>query len=285
MNTEDFKIITDYIYRVCGIALGQEKEYLLIQRLEPIALEFGCPDLSCFAKMLVGRTFDTSLREKVIEAITTNETSFFRDIQPFIDFNTIILPALVKLAEVRSARIPARRGSKIAIWSAASSTGQEAYTLAMLITEYLAGRSTSIVPQDFLITGTDISSQVLSQAMAGEYSESEISRGLSFDRKLRHFEQIGSKWVAKPHLRELVMFRQLNLMDDFTFLGGFDIIFCRNVLIYFDTECKRKILYRMNQMLSEEGVLVLGSVENVYGISDRFESYSCGGSNFYTPIK
>lgn len=281
MRTEEYKIIIKYIYDVCGIALGDNKEYLISQRLSSIAEEFSCDTLEDFAKLLQTRSFDSNLREKVVVAITTNETSFFRDSSPFNDFYEQVLPDLTKLARDRKARPFTRRGNKVAIWSAASSTGQEAYTISMLINEYLGTGRDGVVPQDFLITGTDISSEVLAKAMAGEYTSSEIARGVSSQRLAKHFEEVDNKWVVKPHLRSIVEFRQLNLVNSFTHLGGFDIIFCRNVLIYFDDDTKRSIFNQIVSMLSDEGILILGSAENIYGLCDELESFSCGSSIFY----
>ncbi len=281
MNTEEYKTITRYVYDVCGITLGEDKQYLISQRLTSVAEEFGCKALSSFAALLQVRRNDSSLREKVVVAITTNETSFFRDSQPFKDFSKVVLPQLTTLAAERKKRIPVRRGSKISIWSAASSTGQEAYTLAMQINDYLGAGRAGVLPEDFLITGTDISSDVLAKAMAGEFSEIEVGRGLEVAQLQRHFEQIGKNWVVKPHLRDLVEFRQLNLMQKFTHLGSFDVVFCRNVLIYFDLETKRKILSQIYNMLAPDGILVLGVSENTYTISDKFESFNCGKSVFY----
>jgi chemotaxis protein methyltransferase CheR len=281
MNAEEYSKIVEYVYEICGITLGSGKEYLIKQRLEPVAREFNCETLSAFATLLKTKGYDSVIREKVIVAITTNETSFFRDTKPFVDFGNNILPKLVDLASERKNRSIIRKGSKISIWSAASSTGQEAYTLAMQINEYLGAGKKGIIPQDFLITGTDISSRVLAKAMAGEFTKMEIGRGLTTQRLGKHFEEFGDSWIAKPHLKELVEFRQLNLMNDFTHLGGFDVVFCRNVLIYFDIDTKKKILNQILEMLTPEGILVLGSAENVYGLCDGFESFICGNSAFY----
>lgn len=233
MNKSEYHLIAEFIYQSCGIALGEEKQYLMEQRLIPVAKEFGGKSLVELASLIQSKGQDSVLKEKVIGAITTNETSFFRDQSPFVSFQNFLLPELTDLAVKRRERLAMRRGNKISIWSAASSTGQEAYTLAMLIHEYLGSGRSGIQPRDFSILGTDISTEVLSQAIAGEYSVHELSRGIGPERKVKHFEQVGEKWVAKPHLRELVQFKQLNLMENFTFLGGFDVVFIRNVLIYF----------------------------------------------------
>lgn len=285
MRSEEYQIITKYIYDVCGIALGDNKEYLISQRLSDIAEEFSCATLEDFAKLLQTRSFDSNLREKVVVAITTNETSFFRDNSPFNDFYQQILPGLTDLARERKARPFTRRGNKVSIWSAASSTGQEAYTISMLINEHLGTGKDGVIPEDFLITGTDISSEVLAKAISGEYTQSEIARGVSSQRLTKHFEQVDNKWVVKPHLRALVEFRQLNLVNSFTHLGGFDIIFCRNVLIYFDDDTKRSIFNQMVSMLSDDGILILGSAENIYGLCDELESFNCGNSIFYRKKK
>ncbi len=284
MNNDEYKKIIKYVYDACGISLGDGKEYLISQRLTPVAEEFSCQSLSEFSRFLGGRSFDSNLREKVVVAITTNETSFFRDSTPFNDFNLQLLPKLLKTAQNRKDRHYARRGNKISIWSAASSTGQEAYTLSMLINEFLGTGVSGVIPEDFLITGTDISSEVLARAVTGEFSQAEVNRGLDKNRLNKHFELIADRWVAKPHLRNLVEFRQLNLTNDFTHLGGFDIIFCRNVLIYFDSDTKRSILKQIASLLSPDGVLILGAAENTYGLCDELESFNCGASSFYRKI-
>ncbi len=281
MTAEEFKKITAFIYDACGIALGEGKEYLIEQRLEPIYLELDYKDATAFVADLGRIQYNSAIKEKIVEAITTNETSFFRDIQPFESFRDALLPQLVDRAVERKNRSLSRLGNKISIWSAASSTGQEAYSLAMIISEYFDDHTGDVTAKDFLITGTDISGAVLAKAISGEYNETDVTRGLSTFRLSKHFEPAGTKKVVKSYLKEMVEFRRLNLMHDFTFLGGFDMIFCRNVLIYFDEDTKKKILKQMYSMLAPGGFLVLGSAESLYGISDEFESVSYGSFTAY----
>lgn len=277
----DYKELRTFIHDICGIKLGEEKAYLLKQRLEPVARSFGCDTLEDLTSLLKDKGNDTVLKEKIITEITTNETSFFRDPHFYQDFQRHILPKVFQIAKERASRVPVRRGNKIAIWSAASSTGQEAYSLAMLINEYLGDSKEGIVPYDFSITGTDISSKVLTKAIAGCYKEFETERGLTVDRRNKHFERDECGWNVKPHLRNMVQFRQLNLMEDFSFLGSFDIVFIRNVLIYFDDLSKKRILEKIHSMLAPEGLLVLGAAESLYNITDKFESLKYGQSIFY----
>lgn len=281
LSDADFNALRGYILKVCGINLGDEKKYLVTQRLTPVMRAQGCADFTEFVK-LISRFSDERLRSEVISAITTNETFFFRDGHPFEMFRKILLPVMCEWAISRKQRAVVRKGSKVSILSAGSSTGQEPYTLSMIIHDHLkAGRPTSLMPEDFSITATDISSRVLAQAMAGEYTDLEIRRGLNDELREAHFTKEGGKWVVREPIRNLVEFRKVNLMEPFLHLGGYDVIFCRNVLIYFDEAAKRRILDQFHSMLADGGFLVLGATENTYGITDRFESRHAGGSVLY----
>lgn len=281
MNTTEYQSAKDYIFKICGINLGDSKEYLIEQRLEPLAKEYLCNSLGEFIQLLEERGFDQSLKERVICAVTTNETSFFRDIDPFDVFKNHILPDLMKLAIDRKNSSYIRRGPKVQIWSAASSTGQEAYSLAMLINESLTGEINDLEQEDFLITGTDISSSVLSKAILGIYGEHELARGINNYRRNRHFIKVGNQWEVQSHLKRIVEFRPINLVQNFTYLGSYDLIFCRNVLIYFDNKTKQSILNQIYDMLAPKGYLILGSAESIYGIHDGFESENFGSVILY----
>jgi len=277
----DFELIRSYIHKICGIYLTAEKEYLVKQRLEPIVTAQGCTSFSEFARIL-SACQDEYLRDKIIAAITTNETSFFRDIHPYRVFEKHILPALYEKVIERKARPVERRGPKISILSAGSSTGQEPYSLAMLIYDNLqfAGKN-NVTPDDFSIVATDVSSRALAKAVAGEYNDIEIARGLTDLQKAVHFHNEQGLWIIKDYLKKMVDFRKVNFIESIEHLGGFDIIFCRNVMIYFDNDMKTNMLQQFYHLLTDDGYLVLGSTENIYGQSDFFESKHVDNSILY----
>lgn len=281
LSSQEFELLRKYIHDICGLAISDNKAYLIRQRLEPLAMAHGCKTFGEFYQM-ISRSSLPMLQEKIINAITTNETSFFRDEHPFTAFEEQILPKLGDMIQKRKARPNPRKGPKVRLWSAGSSSGQEAYSLAMLIQEYAtANRHLPISVEDFGVLATDISSRMLSRAMTGEYSEPEIRRGLSPDRMEKYFKKVGPRWVISSDIRSMVEFRQVNLVRAFGMLGGFDVIFCRNVLIYFDNSTKTRVIEQFFNMLSDEGLLILGATENVYGITDKFDSVHHGPTLFY----
>ncbi len=273
LTDTDFVNLCKYIYDKCGIVIKSEKVYLIQERLAPVAESHGCKNFSEFYFKLA-KNSPPSLQDQTITAITTNETSFFRDNHPFETFKKKILPELGKIVLERKNKIPERKGAKVRIWCAASSTGQEPYCLAILLHEYIRSvKHKGIIETDFEVLATDISSKVLAQAIAGEFRDFEVKRGLTASYMNTYFTQEeNGKWTINKNIRDLVEFRRLNLMRSFTMLGGFDAIFCRNVLIYFDEDSKRKILDQFHYMLTNDGFLVLGGTENTYGITDKFKS-------------
>ena len=283
MTDQDFLTLKAYIQKVCGIALGEEKKYLVQQRLEELAISNGARSFSEFcAKLYKEESF--MLRDQVIAEITTTETFFFRDSYPFETFKDTLLPALGDT--IRRRRFPTAgesRPSKVRIWSAAASTGQEPYSIAMLTYEYAINhRHKGIDPSFFEILATDISPKVLGKAVAGEYTEMEISRGLSKDYVEKFFEKKGDLYAVKPFIQNMIQFRRLNLTEHFTTLGSFDVIFCRNVLIYFDNETKKKILDQFARMLTDDGILLLGASETVSGLTDVFDRKVSGKTVMYS---
>jgi chemotaxis protein methyltransferase CheR len=225
--------------------------------LLPIARKAGMVSLGCLVTAL--RRGDEALMTAVVESMTTNETFFFRDKVPFENFRAAILPAL----------LAARRMTRcIRIWSAASSSGQEPYSLAMTLKELedmLAGWRIEIV-------ATDLASGVLQKAQAGIYSQFEVQRGLPIQLLIKYFSKVGDMWQIAPELRAMVKFRQLNLLSDFSSLGAFDLIFCRNVLIYFDQDTKTGVLKRLGRVTATDGYLVLGAAETVVGLTESFRT-------------
>jgi chemotaxis protein methyltransferase CheR len=258
VTPSDYEYLRKLLKERSGLDLSADKQYLVESRLLPLARKSslaGIPEL--VAKM---RGSAEALTAEVVEAMTTNETFFFRDKIPFDHLREAVLPAL---AQARAARRSLR------IWCAASSTGQEPYSIAMCLKEagpLLSGWRTEIV-------ATDLSQAVLEKSKSGVFSQFEVQRGLPIQLLVKYFTQNGELWQISSELRGMVQHRQLNLMQDFSHLGTFDIIFCRNVLIYFDQNTKVSIFERMSRMLEPDGVLALGAAESVVGITNTFKPY------------
>lgn len=245
-----------YLEDACGIVLGDNKHYLVTSRLKRVTEEFSFPSLSEMMNTLV-KGNDRHLREKVIDAMTTNETMWFRDVYPFDILKKELLPEL------------AQNKMPIRIWSAASSTGQEAYSISMATSEFQLsnpGKLTSNIE----IVGTDISQTVVNQAKLGIYDELSVVRGLSTERRDKFFRKKDDKWSINPDIMQRTRFTELNLLNNYALLGKFDIIFCRNVLIYFSSEMKKDILERMGQILKPGGTLILGGSESPTGYTKAF---------------
>ena len=287
INDNEFSLLRSLIYHHCGIVVNDQKKYLIIQRLGPILAEKNCRTFGEFYSMIKDLQPSDPLLVKTVEAITTNETSFFRDEHPFMNFRDQLLPELIKKVLVPNPSMPFSV-PKLRIWSAASSFGQEAYSLAMCIMEYLKERNTIpyINHMNFQIIATDISREVIARAREGRYNQIEMARGLSEERRGRFFRKNGADWHIDHSVRKMVDFQQINLIKPFTSLGYFDIIFCRNVLIYFDDKTKSFILDQFHQMIPAHGHLVLGAMENTYNLSTKFESRrGCSGTIYYVPAR
>lgn len=257
MKSEDFELISGLLKERSGLILPPDKVYLLESRLTPIAHKRGLETLDDLVNEIrINRAED--LLVDVTEAMTTNESFFFRDNKPFDLFKDYVLPQLL---ESRSDR------KKIRIWCAAASTGQEPYSLAIILKEMeakLAGWNIEII-------GTDISQKVLDKAKVGLFSQFEVQRGLPIQMLIKYFNQVGELWQISEEIRSMVSYRKFNLLEPFTLLGSFDVIFCRNVLIYFDQSTKTEVLERMRKLLPEDGTLLLGAAETVLGITDKFK--------------
>ena len=284
MTKSEFDSLRRHVRQICGIELADDKEYLIRQRFEPLAEKMGCSTFGEFL-LLIDSDSQGKLRDEIIAAITTNETFFFRDDTTFEMFRKHILPSLAATAEERKNRSNSRKGSKITILSAGASTGQEAYSLAMMINDrYPFPSVDSVNADDYTILGGDISQRVLAKAISGEYTDAEADRGLNEPYRSLYFYREKGGWSAKDKIRRIVQFRRVNFVEPFTFLGGFDCIFCRNMLIYFDIETKIRILEQFHQMLAPEGFLVLGATENIYGLNDKFNSVHVAGSIVYVKV-
>jgi len=256
VTPQDFDYLRKLLRERSGLVLASEKQYLAESRLVPVARRHGMTTLGELIDRLRNKS-PAALIAEVVEAMTTNETFFFRDKLPFDHFRDTMIPALI------AARA---RDKRIRIWCTAASTGQEPYSLAIM----LKGVSTSLAGFRVDIIATDLSSEVLDKAKVGIYSQFEVQRGLPVQLLVKFFEQRGETWQLAPELRSMVQFRTLNLLNDFSALGSFDVVFCRNVLIYFDQNNKVAVLNRIARQLSDDGYLVLGAAETVIGLTDSF---------------
>jgi len=251
----DYQFLQKLLKDRSGLDLSADKQYLVESRLLPIARKLGLPGISELAqKIKVGAE---DIAKQVVEAMTTNETFFFRDKIPFDHLRETILPTLLReRAGRRSLRI----------WSAACSTGQEPYSIAMCLKEYGVDLNSWRIE----IVATDLSQGVLEKSKAGIFSQFEVQRGLPIQLLVKHFKQIGDMWQINADIRAMVQFRQLNLLQDITHLGQFDVVFCRNVLIYFDQDTKSVIFGRLAKVTASDGYLMLGAAETVVGLTDTF---------------
>jgi len=258
MKPEDFDLFSLMVKQRSGLVLTKDKAYLLESRLIPVARKWNLKTLDDLAAQARATREEALLRD-ITEAMTTNESFFFRDQKPFDQFRQKLLPYLLNT-----------RASKkhIRIWSAAASSGQEAYSLAIICNEEAA----KLQGWKIDIIGTDISSEIVERAKSGIYSQFEVQRGLPITMLVKYFQQVSAdRWQIKDNIRQMVSFREGNLLQDFGPIGIFDIIYCRNVLIYFDQATKTKVLESMSKIMAPDGYLLLGGAETVLGISDRFK--------------
>ena len=258
MTPLDYEYLQKILKDRSGLMLSADKKYLLESRLMPLARKAGVAGISELVQKMKGGS--SSITAQVVEAMTTNETFFFRDKVPFEHFRDTIMPEVLKARANRKS---------VRIWCAAGSTGQEPYSLAMSLKEMgaaLAGWRVEII-------ATDLSTEVLEKSKSGVYSQFEVQRGLPIQLLVKYFKQNGELWQISPELRAMVQHRQLNLLHDFSQLGTFDIIFCRNVLIYFDQDTKINIFGRLAKTMEADGFLVLGAAETVVGLTDVFKPF------------
>jgi chemotaxis protein methyltransferase CheR len=257
VTPQDFDFLRKLLRERSGLVLSAEKQYLAESRLVPVARRHAIATLGELIGKLKAND-NASLASEVVEAMTTNETFFFRDKLPFDHFRDTALPALIAAHA---------RDKRIRIWCAAASSGQEPYSVAMILREFnaqLAGYRTEII-------ATDLSGEVLARAKAGIYSQFEVQRGLPIHQLVKYFSQVSENWQIAPEIRAMVQFRPLNLLKDFSALGTFDMVFCRNVLIYFDQDTKIQVLNRLARQMAETSFLALGAAETVVGLTDTFK--------------
>jgi chemotaxis protein methyltransferase CheR len=252
----DYDFLRGLLKQRSGLDLSADKHYLVESRLVPLARKAGLPGIAELVQRMKGGGAEV-LTTEVVEAMTTNETFFFRDKIPFDHLRDTIVPALLQSRSNRKS---------LRIWSAACSTGQEPYSIAMCLKEKGAALSGWRIE----IVATDLSKEVLEKSRSGIYSQFEVQRGLPIQLLVKYFAQVGELWQLNSEIRGMVQHRQLNLLHDFAHLGKFDVIFCRNVLIYFDQETKINIFDRMAKVMEVDGMLMLGAAESVVGITDAF---------------
>jgi len=254
----DFDFLRRLLHERSGLVLPAEKQYLAESRLLPLARRHGLTSLGELIAKLREAQAEAPLVTEVVEAMTTNETFFFRDKIPFDHLRDTIMPSLI------AARAKEKR---IRIWCTAASSGQEPYSIAMT----LKSMGAALAGFRIDILATDLSMEVLERARHGLYSQFEVQRGLPIHLLVKFFSKEGEMWQVAPELRGMVQFRPLNLLKDFSPLGMFDIVFCRNVLIYFDQESKIGVFNRVAKQMSDDGFLVLGAAETVVGLTDAFK--------------
>lgn len=257
MSGGDFEYFCDLIKDRSGIVLSPEKSYLVENRLAPIARQHEHADVPALLRAIRASTDETLLRE-VTDALTTNESFFFRDKKPFDAFREVMMPHIL---ETRATR------RRLRIWCAACSSGQEPYSLAMILKDMGA----AVEGWNIEIVATDISHEILERAKEGIFSQFEVQRGLPAKMLVTNFEKSGDNWAVKPDLKKTITFKFFNLLDDPRSLGTFDIVFCRNVLIYFDQPTKQKVLESIAGASESDAFLVLGAAETMIGMSNAFK--------------
>lgn len=261
LQTQEFQAVGAYIHTLCSLSLDPSKTYLIENRLGPIAEELCC---GSYTELMQRARQDGSggLQRRIINEITTRETLFFRDSAPFDLLRYKLIPELVDRRSKTTGPIPIR------IWSAACSSGQELYSIAIALRETLG----DLARYKIRLLGTDISDAAVATASAGIFNDVEISRGLSDTSLSRYFSRVEAGWKIRDELRAMACFKKLNLVQDFTSVGSFDIVFCRNVAIYFNEPDKVSLFTRIGERLEKDGQLIIGSMESLNGICPRFES-------------
>jgi chemotaxis protein methyltransferase CheR len=265
LSQSDFAFVSTLVRREASIVLAPGKEYLVEARLIPVARQVGAASVAAFLAGLQRRPNSADQR-RIVDALTTNETSWFRDREPFTALSDAVLPELVK------SRAASR---KVRVWSAASSSGQEAYSLAITLQESLPSG------WNYEVIGSDISTEMIKRAEAAEYSQVEVNRGLPAAQLVQYFERAGAHWRVSRHLQRNVSFRLMNLTAPLPTMPPFDVIFLRNVLIYFDVATKKTVLRNVARLLRPDGWLFLGAAETTIGIDDNYERVAAGRTSAY----
>jgi chemotaxis protein methyltransferase CheR len=272
-----FNDIRKAVHDLCGVVIAEDKQYLVVSRLEPILQRNGLPSYESLVQGLK-RPDSLQLQEQIIEAITTRETSFNRDGHPFEELRRSILPELAsRLLEKRArTRLP-RQNARI--WCTAVATGQEAFSVAMAVSDFLSSRpGLGLTIDDFPILASDISVGALATAREGRYSTPELGRGIPGEQRVRYFREDDGVWVVDASLRRMIEFRRLNLVRPLPNLGTFDLILCRNLLIYLDAGTRRRLCQGLHQALNPGGILMIGAAESIYGVTNAFATERLGNT-------
>jgi chemotaxis protein methyltransferase CheR len=270
LTATSFDWVRELVRKESAIVLQPGKEYLVEARLLPIARQMGLADVTKLVETVRVRPSAEDTR-RIVEALTTNETSWFRDGDPFTALTSTVVPSLL------TARGPNER---LQIWSAASSSGQEPYTIAMLLDDALPNAASRVS-----ITATDLSREMVQRTKAGRFSQLEVNRGLPAAMLVRHFQRAGTEWEVSPTLRRMVTASECNLAAPLPRMGPFDVVYLRNVLIYFDLQTKQSILRRVRDLMRPDGWLFLGAAETTLGVDDSWERVVIGRSSAYRPLK
>jgi len=265
INPKNYEFLLEHVYSHAGLVFEGDKHYLFECRLAPIVRQLGLGSIDDLCA-LIQASGELEVGHQVVEAMTTNETYFFRDPSHYDAIRTVLLPRLIR---------DRRDTKKLRFWSAASSTGQEAYSLAMVLIE--AGLS----DWNIQILGTDFSSQVVERARSGKYQQIEVNRGLPAALLVKHFRRSGADWHLSDPVRRMVSFETIDLRRSMRALGPFDLVFCRNVMIYFDAETKKNILKELHGTLFRGGWLLLGGAETAFGVEEDFEKLTVGNATVY----
>jgi chemotaxis protein methyltransferase CheR len=265
IHSENYRFLQHHVYSQTGIVLEEDKRYLFESRLAPIVRQLGLDSINDLCALMLA-TREATISRQVVEAMTTNETYFFRDPAQYDAIRSILLPRLRQERQDRK---------KLRFWSAAASTGQEAYSLAMVLLEE------GLSDWSIQILGTDFSSQVLDRARSGKYQQIEVNRGLPTSLLVKHFRRSGVDWQLSEAVRSMVRFETIDLRNSMSALGPFDLVFCRNVMIYFDAETKSNIMRELHGTLFRGGWLLLGGAETALGVEEWFERETVGGVMVY----
>jgi len=274
VDQAEFDQFRQFLEDACGISLGDNKQYLVTNRMRRLMDENKIANFGDLVRSL-RQGLHRKLKEQVIDAMTTNETFWFRDIYPYDHLKTNLLPQLMGGNN--------KMFGPVRVWSAACSSGQEPYSISMMVEEFKQ-KNMGALPRQVQIVATDLSTTILEQARQGEYDKLSVMRGLSNERLDKFFDKADNNWRVKPLIRDRIDFRPINLMDSYAGLGKFDIVFCRNVLIYFNADLKRQILQKIHASLKPQGILYLGSSEGLAGAADLFEMVRCEPGILYKAI-
>lgn len=267
ISEADFRYISDFVYQKAAIVLEPSKMYLVESRLQPVAKREGLASLGDLVAKLKAQPTN-GMHWSIVEAMTTNETYFFRDVHPFDLLKKTVLPELIK-----------RRGSEkqLNLWCAASSSGQEPYTIAMILRDSFP----ELASWKVTFIASDISKEMLDRCREGRYSQLEVNRGLPAPLLIKHFQKVGANWQVKDELRKMIEFRQLNLATPWLAMPPMDVIFMRNVMIYFDLETKKGIMGRVRRLLKPDGYFFLGGAETTINVDDAFKRTQIEKAAYY----